>query len=1121
MASNYEILIQKLDEFIRKYYKNQLIRGLIYSGAVFLAFYLTLVVLEHFGHFGTGVRTGLFWSFVVTNAVILGRLVVMPLLQLNKIGQVISHEQASDIIGKHFPDISDKLLNTLQLHRSSESVSGSTSVDLVNASINQRISELQPVPFVAAIDLKKNRKHLKYLVVPALVFVVMLFAAPNMINNSTARLVEHGKYFEQVAPFQFVIENENLQAIQHEDYELSIKLEGDEIPAETYVVVDDNRYKLGKQSTIRFKHIFKNVQKSFKFQLFADGFYSKEYELNALPNPVVLNFQILVDYPAYTGKKDETINNSGDLLVPAGTKLNWVFRTKDTRELKLSFIDTSIAVNRKGENEFEYSRTLLRNTSYAISASNEFLKSKDSITYQVNVIPDLYPSIDIEEVPDSLSSKKLYFNGTVKDDYGFKKLTFNYSYVSKKDTNGNASGKNEVEIFVNKDRTLDNFFHYWDLAQLGITPGDEIEYYFEIWDNDGVSGSKSTRSIKKVYKAPTLKELSEKTEEQNKNIKKELSEAIKEAQSLQKQMKNMQEKLLDKKNLNWEDKKTIRDMLDKQKNLENKIENLKQENQKKNNERAEFKPLEEEILEKQKKLEEMFDEIMTDEMKKLFEEMEKLLEELNKDKAKEMLEEMEVTNEDISKELDKTMELFKQLEFEQKLDETIEKLDDLAEKQEELSKESENKDASNEELEEKQEELNKEFEDIQKDMDDLEKKNSELERPNKMEDTEQQEQDIQQEMQQSQEQLQNQKNNKASQSQKNASQKMKNLSQQMQQMQMQMQQQGASEDINALRRILENLLQLSFDQENLIGEVKKTHRNDPNYVNIAREQQKLKDDAKLVEDSLFALSKRVIQLETIVNREIREINHNMDESIQDLADRQTHKAAGRQQFTLTSINNLALLLSEVVEQMQQQMAQQMMGNSSCNKPGSSMPSAATMKQMQEQLNKQIEKLRKGMQQQKGEGKKPGQGMLGGMSKELAKMAAQQEAIRQMLQEYNQQNNKDGKGSHGDLEKLQELMEETETDLVNKMINQETLMRQQEILTRLLEAEKAERERDEEERRQSKEAKNEDYSNPELFFEYKRRKQKEVELLKTVPPSLNPFYREKVNDYFNNFEDSPK
>jgi hypothetical protein len=96
----------------------------------------------------------------------------------------------------------------------------------------------------------------------------------------------------------------------------------------------------------------------------------------------------------------------------------------------------------------------------------------------------------------------------------------------------------------------------------------------------------------------------------------------------------------------------------------------------------------------------------------------------------------------------------------------------------------------------------------------------------------------------------------------------------------------------------------------------------------------------------------------------------------------------------------------------------------------------------------------------------------------------------------------------------ELMEQTERDLVNKRITNETMRRQQEILTRLLESEKAEREREQDEQRKSNEAKSEIRSNPEQFLEYKRLKEKEMELLITVPPSLTPYYREKVNNYFN-------
>ena len=154
--------------------------------------------------------------------------------------------------------------------------------------------------------------------------------------------------------------------------------------------------------------------------------------------------------------------------------------------------------------------------------------------------------------------------------------------------------------------------------------------------------------------------------------------------------------------------------------------------------------------------------------------------------------------------------------------------------------------------------------------------------------------------------------------------------------------------------------------------------------------------------------------------------------------------------------------------------------------------------------------------QKPGGKKPGQkpgegmGMPGGqgqgMSESLAKMAAEQAKIRSELQKLK---NKGAQGTNG----LSKLMEENEKDIVNKRITQETIKRQQEILTRLLESEKAEREREWDEKRESKEAKLEEKSNPTLYFNYNKEQEKEVELLKTTPPNLTNFYKNKVTQYF--------
>src|SRR3954471_21118992 len=110
MTGNYQLLLEKLDAFIRKYYKNQLLRGGIYTFTLGLGFYLLVATLEYFGHFNTGVRTALFYSFVGGVIFILSKYIFVPLFHLYKIGDIISHEQAAQIIGKHFGEVKDKLL---------------------------------------------------------------------------------------------------------------------------------------------------------------------------------------------------------------------------------------------------------------------------------------------------------------------------------------------------------------------------------------------------------------------------------------------------------------------------------------------------------------------------------------------------------------------------------------------------------------------------------------------------------------------------------------------------------------------------------------------------------------------------------------------------------------------------------------------------------------------------------------------------------------------------------------------------------------------------------------------------------------------------------------------------
>ena len=178
------------------------------------------------------------------------------------------------------------------------------------------------------------------------------------------------------------------------------------------------------------------------------------------------------------------------------------------------------------------------------------------------------------------------------------------------------------------------------------------------------------------------------------------------------------------------------------------------------------------------------------------------------------------------------------------------------------------------------------------------------------------------------------------------------------------------------------------------------------------------------------------------------------------------------------------------------------------------------------MQKQLEKMKDAMEKGKnpgdkneggkkpGENGKGGQGQMPANSEELAKLAAQQEAIRKEIQRLSQELNEDGSGLGNGLKKIAKDMEKLEEEIVNDHLSNESLMRQKDIISRLLEHEKATRQQDFDDKRKSESVKNEEYSNPIKFFEYKRRKEKEVEMLKTVPPDLKQYYKNKINEYFN-------
>ena len=150
--NNFKNIQSKLEQFIRRYYTNELVKGTILFFAIGLLYLIVTLLIEYFLWLNPTARTILFWLFIGVELALFTKFIAFPLAKLFKLQKGINYEHASQIIGNHFPEVSDKLLNVLQLNLNN------SQSELLEASIEQKSSELSPIPFKLAINFKKERK---------------------------------------------------------------------------------------------------------------------------------------------------------------------------------------------------------------------------------------------------------------------------------------------------------------------------------------------------------------------------------------------------------------------------------------------------------------------------------------------------------------------------------------------------------------------------------------------------------------------------------------------------------------------------------------------------------------------------------------------------------------------------------------------------------------------------------------------------------------------------------------------------------------------------------------------------------------------------------------------------
>jgi len=1096
MDTSKDILFKKLDQFISKYYKNLMIRGVILSALLIIIYLVSISVLEYFTYFSILTRSILFYTSLVLIVAVLFFFVLVPCFKLFRVGKVLDYKTASLIISSHFSDLQDKLYNTLELIETSRNDSNS----LLIASIEQRISTLRPIPFSFAINFRQNLKYLKYFTILFVLVSGILIFYPSVVTDGAQRIMKHDVYFEPKMPFTFELLNKSLNVEKGSDVDIDLKISGDYLPSSVELTYGGTSYFMKKISNLRFSYKMKNVNNSFNFTFSADDYSSKSFEIKVLSTPFLSSFKIVAEVPKYTGEKDFTIENIGDITVPFGTKLRWTFSTLNISDLKLTFDDDSISSHSSG-NVFQIQRVAKKSSKYAIEASNPFIKNKSIIVYNLTIVPDLYPSIDVSSKTDSANNFMYYFNGTIKDDYGFDHLTFNYKVESSKSVK-------TYPVAINRSLVNQDFFYYINFAE--FKAGDKLQYYFEVFDNDQINGLKSTKSQLFTFNIPTKEEVEKIEKKASADIESDMMKAMKLSKELKNDIESIQKKLLNQNTTEWEKTQLSQQLEQKHEQLMKLVENIKKENENKdnllnnlNNEKNE------QILEKQKEIQDLLNALMDDELKKMLDEYKKLMQEFEKNRFFEKSDDMKFSYEDLQKELDKNLELLKKYDVEKKVENTINKLNELKKDQDKLKDEVERGDLKKEDAAQKQEDLNKKLDDAKKDYNDALEKNSQLEKKMNLKKFDEEFKNLSNSMQQSSKEMKDGSKSKSQKKMKESSDQMQELANMMDQMMKMNQQKQNAEDEQALRQILDNLLTLSFEQETLIDDMKNVSYSDPKYIALSKKQLSVSEDFSLVKDSLFALSKRQPEISKPITEEISSISRNLLKVKDGFESRNSYTIQSNQQSVMSSFNNLALLLSEVLQSMQQQSNsnQQSSSDKQCKNPkkGKGSPSMSEMKSQQQSMKNQLQQ----MLDQLKSGQKSNQ-----MGKQMSQMLSQQEKYQQMLNQLMKDGGITPEGTQK-LNEIKQMIDQNKKDLINKSINSKLINRQDQILTRLLEAENAEKKRDTDTKRESKTSSEMKNSNPKDILKYKEKKNGSEELLLFENVKLNNYFKKMYDNYLIN------
>lgn len=1072
MNDGVDNFISRIDKFTDKYYKCLLLNGVSLFLVTFFSSLVLVSILEYSFHFSQTVRFILFFLFFIFNVGVLAVKVIQPLFQLLNFLPRLSYEEVCRFIQAKYPEIQDIPLNIIELSKLQQS-------ELIEASIYQKISKTTDYDFTKAITYN-FKKVLLLSSLPVVVFCFLVLFCPSLFTVGYASVI-HFYQQDLNQNLRIYVDESKLCVEQGSDLKIQSILRGNTSVSNVYVKIHANKLLMEPLDDTIYEYQFKNVNNEFQFSILADDYESVVYKVKVLKVPTINSYSTEFYYPKYVNKRDTIVENQNILIVPQGTfiKQNFIGSNFDTLRL-ISLSDSTKKLFLTGD-DFVYRARVLNNQNYQIVLSNSDL-SRKFIDFKIVCVPDLYPELSINKSEEQSSQDRIVFSGSIKDDYGFTKMLMFVSGNGVADT---------LQVPIYQNVTSQKIYYSYSCPTVSDITDQALSFRFELYDNDSVNGPKKVCSdlFEHIVKSISSKTIEKENQYANLFNQLELSKQL--STEIEFEIAELRKKLLNDNLTEWEKNNMLQQINSKT----NQLQDLLNEISKAHNSIENTSNSSQQIIEKQNLISEMLNSLVDDELKQILNEISQLAKEQQQYNT--ISEDLKRDFSNFEKSIDKDLELLKKIKMEENMQQLADNLNVLAEKQYQLSF------SQSDSLQNDVDDQQSFFNDLQNQYNQMEENNKSLERPFDIGDFKNQFDQINNNFDIEKQQLNSgDKQNFINQAKENTKQ-IKQLSDDIEKLFKKNEADSQTEDADDLRQILDNLFEISFNQERIITEYDNVNHTNPIYQDRILEQSQLVESFKMVRDSLYSLSRRSTFLKNHISKAAFMIEDGMTKACLQLQERNTSVASRSQRESLKNANDLILILSESLEDIDNAAAGAAGKPSKRKKkPSDQKQSLSDMRGAQESLKNQMRDLLNQMKN----------GNTEKNNRDLVKTLMQNEIYQQMLEQMMYNADIDSQTAKL-LQEVKQLMEKTHTELSNKKLSIQTVMRQQNIVTKLLEAENAEAERDKDDKRESTLGKNITRKTPEnwqedITFE------KNIEFLKQTDLRLNSFYKTKFEEYLN-------